>query len=445
MTTFRHVTIVTPEFKAIGGGISTFYRQLVEALAAEGVCGSVIEAHPFAAPAEGDIAPGWRLYSLDRTRLESAKRSFSHLEAMPRLRRELSVAWTAHEVVRTLSNTQVVEATDYGLLSLPFLLAPIAPVVMQCHGSIGQIGHYDSIKGMEAEESVFLGLETVCVELADACQSYSEANANYWTAQSRRRVISIYPTWTGASSESEPVQDRIAVVGRIQRWKGPQVVCEALDRMTPQKTPIIEWYGRDVAINSGGATTGDWLKSRYGGIWGKRVVAKGPATLPEVAQIQASSRLNLVPSTWDVFNFTVVEAMYSGRPVVCSSKAGASKLIDDGVTGFTYDGSSADALAETLSRALAVPESELRRIGAAARHKVASTLSSRENAMERLSAYDAAASSVMTERTIPDWVRLISVPREPAEDSHAFLSQVPTKTLVQHATARILDKLFRRA
>ena len=59
---------------------------------------------------------------------------------------------------------------------------------------------------------------------------------------------------------------------------------------------------------------------------------------------------NLVPSLWDVFNFTAIEAMASGRPTIVSDGAGASELIEDGANGFVFRSGDANALATAIER-----------------------------------------------------------------------------------------------
>jgi glycogen synthase len=162
----------------------------------------------------------------------------------------------------------------------------------------------------------------------------------------------------------------------------------------------------------------------------------------EVAAIQSRSRLNLVPSTWDVFNFTVVEAMHSGRPVICSDGAGASELIEDGVTGFVYEGSSPNALAAALERALALPEERLVEIGMNARDHIAMELNPQKIAKERIKAYGAAIEANKQPRpAIPDWVKQIAMPREPGDGSLPFLEQQPLRKLTRHVGERMLRKL----
>jgi hypothetical protein len=143
-----------------------------------------------------------------------------------------------------------------------------------------------------------------------------------------------------------------------------------------------------------------------------------------------------------VFNFTVVEAMHSGRPVICSNGAGASELIEDGVTGFVYEGSSPKALAAALERALALPEARLVEIGMNARQHIAMELNPQKIAKERTKAYMAAIEASKQPRPpIPDWVKQIAMPRAPGDGSLPFLEQLPLRKLTQHVGERMMRKL----
>lgn len=366
---------------------------------------------------------------------------FPHLASAPLLQRLLAAAWAAHEQAKLAGPFDIVEVADFPLLMLPHVIEPLAPTVIQCHASYGQISIHDPSHGHEMDGAVALSLETAAMAAATSCQTYSEANARYWSCQSAVDVVCLRPAWQGLPIQpSQPVLEQISVFGRIQRWKGPQVLCEALRLFGG--APPITWHGRDVAMSASGGSTNAWLGSDFPDIWGPRIKVAPPVSPEQVAAIQARSKLNLVPSTWDVFNFTVVEAMHSGRPVVCSDGAGASELIEDGVTGFVYDGSSPVSLAEALKRALALPETRLVEIGMKAREHVARELDPQKVARERITAYRAAIEAHHRPRApIPDWVKQIAMPREPGDGSLPFLEQQPLKKLMRHVGDRMLRKL----
>lgn len=56
------------------------------------------------------------------------------------------------------------------------------------------------------------------------------------------------------------------------------------------------------------------------------------------------------PSSWEGLSNTILEAMSSGLPVVCSHEANLPDLINDGVNGFLFPANSPEACAESLYR-----------------------------------------------------------------------------------------------
>jgi glycosyltransferase involved in cell wall biosynthesis len=384
---------------------------------------------------------GVAVETLSATRLLEWLPRFAHLATTPLLQRLLAAAWAAHEQAKEAGPSDIIEVADFPLLAIPHVLAPLAPTLIQCHGSNGQISMNDPSPGHEFDGAVSLALETVAIQRATATQTYAVANACYWSSQAGVDVPCLRPAWEGRSLvPQEHILNQISVFGRIQRWKGPQVLCEAL-RLLPNTPPVV-WHGRDVAMSAKGASTDAWLRGSFPEIWGSRVSTSSPVPPTEVAAIQSRSRLNLVPSTWDVFNFTVVEAMHSGRPVICSNGAGASELIEDGVTGFVYEGSSPKALAAALERALALPEARLVEIGMNARQHIAMELNPQKIAKERTKAYMAAIEASKQPRPpIPDWVKQIAMPRAPGDGSLPFLEQLPLRKLTQHVGERMMRKL----
>lgn len=437
------VLIISPEYAGHGGGIITYYRCLASALANSGCAVSVISGSGFHVEdgARTTLPDGIAVETLSSVRMKQWLPRFAHLAATPLLQRLLSAAWAAHEQAQEAGPFDVIEVADFALLALPHVIEPLAPTVIQCHGSYGQISIHDPSPGNEMDGAIALSLETAALSSGAMGQTYSNANAAYWSAQSGTHVACLRPAWSGVPAASgEGFLDQISVFGRIQRWKGPQLLSEAL-HLLPGTPPIV-WHGRDVAISAKGASTDAWLRANFPDIWASRITTMSPVPPATVASIQSRSKLNLVPSTWDVFNFTVVEAMHSGRPIVCSDRAGASELIEDGLTGFVYEGSSPKALAAALERALSLPEERLVEIGMNARTHIAAELNPQKIAKERIKSYEATIVVDGQPRSpVPDWVKQIAMPRVPGDGSLPFLELHPLRKLTYHVGARIMRKL----
>lgn len=441
--------ILTPEYLSWGGGIATFYRGFLPRLVAEGVGVRVVEGSAFstAADAAREVRHGVAIERLERSRVQLWHRKFAHLAALPTLRRHLAAAWAMWEQAKEGPEFDVVEACDWGLSFVPPLLAGTHPVVAQCHGSCGQIAAHDSMAGDEASEIAVKFIECGVLASASSLQTYSHANAEFWRAMTARTVEMIRPLWEAQSAAVQLVtlSDRGLVIGRLQRWKGPHVLGAALDRLG-ERAPTIDWVGRDCAWGTGATLASAHLRAGFPKIWGNKLVHHAPVSPIEVARMQKQARFNVVPSTWDVFNFTVVEAMAAGRPVIVSTGAGASELIEDGVTGFLYPGDDHEALAAVLQRVVSMPAQELARIGAAGAESLRRALDPAPIIARRRQSYEAAQES---HRTAPAprpsaWAIQACTPSEDQANEHAFLSQFPLRMLVAHLGRRFSRRVFDR-
>jgi len=439
------ICFLSPEYTGFGGGIGTFYRNLAPALVRAGADVTVVEGSCFANSAmpSRTSVDGVLIQKLETARVRTWLDKMNHLSALPSLSRHLAAAWASWEQAQENGPFDVIEATDFGLLMVPPLLAGNTPVIAQMHGSSGQIQSKDPAIGEEIAGALSLAIESEAARLVASCQTYSAANRDYWNRASGSHAVEMLtPAWIGSGSQSQPATIRpvISVFGRIQMWKGPKILSEALTLLPD--CPVVHWYGRDVVNSETGiGTTKDQLLKMYPAIWQARVTTHDPVPPEAVQALQASSLVNLIPSTWDVFNFTVIEAMASGRPVVCSDRAGAAELIEEGVTGFVYDGSSAQALAAALRRALALSPEESIKMGSAAQAQIASLLDPDLIAKQRIVAYKRAVDNKQIEGSAPDWLVQVAKPRHHGPEKYYFLNNLPLRPLVNHIGRRVVSKL----
>lgn len=101
-----------------------------------------------------------------------------------------------------------------------------------------------------------------------------------------------------------------------------------------------------------------------------RVEHMGPLPPDRVAQLQTEASVVVVPSPDDNFPFTCIEAMAAGCVVVAASNGGAAEMIEHGNSGWLFEPYNSHALADALSRALAMPDAERARMSTAARSQI---------------------------------------------------------------------------
>jgi glycosyltransferase involved in cell wall biosynthesis len=137
------------------------------------------------------------------------------------------------------------------------------------------------------------------------------------------------------------------VVGRLQNWKGAEVLCKALELV---EDIHIEWVGRDTPWGNSGETASGYLEKNYPSVWGSKLLWRGSLGHAEAMKKISNAAFLVVPSIWDVFNLTAVEAMTRGVPVICSRNAGAEMLIDHGRSGFLFDQERPEELANSMKQ-----------------------------------------------------------------------------------------------
>jgi glycosyltransferase involved in cell wall biosynthesis len=99
---------------------------------------------------------------------------------------------------------------------------------------------------------------------------------------------------------------------------------------------------------------------------GDSVIFPGYVSEPQLKEAYGTCDVFVLPSVWEVLPIAVLEAMSSGRPVVCTDAGGDREMVRDGVNGFVVPARDPTALARRINAVLA--DGGLRaRMGAAGR------------------------------------------------------------------------------
>jgi glycogen synthase len=101
---------------------------------------------------------------------------------------------------------------------------------------------------------------------------------------------------------------------------------------------------------------------------GERVVLPGALSRGQVAWALDAASVFVLPSRVEPFGIVVLEALRAGRPVVVSTRGGATEIARDGLDGIAVDPEDVPALAAAIDRVLREPEL----FGATGRERAAS-------------------------------------------------------------------------
>jgi glycosyltransferase involved in cell wall biosynthesis len=439
-----HVLIATPEYPPhAGGGLLKFYALLAPALAAEGCRVTVLVANPLVpafAPYERD---GVAVRAVSDQSIRDAAERLPHFAAAPMLRRWLGAAAALADVARH-ENADVIEAVDFGLNFLPFAAGQDAGrLVVQMHGSQGQIAAHEAVAPRDELDAALAQLaECAGLPRAAELQACSPANAAEWTDRLARHVTFIPPTFPIApdavrTSTSGPA----LVVARVQHWKGPQIVCEAIRQLARRQVAFpIQWVGRDTATGPDGMSMAAYLAREYAEVWGTNITHLPQQPPDIVAEMQRAARVVIVPSLWDTLNFTVLEAMAAGKVVICSKGAGASWLIQHGINGFAVDADNPASLADAFDHVSSLSDAELNMMGSLARTTIAGELSIQRTVPTRLARYRHVAQA-STDSGAADWLNDLFTPSARRTAGLDYLDGVALRRVAGYVARRLQHKL----
>jgi glycosyltransferase involved in cell wall biosynthesis len=83
-------------------------------------------------------------------------------------------------------------------------------------------------------------------------------------------------------------------------------------------------------------------------------------------EVYAAHDLFVLPSRWEGYGYSVLEAMANGLPVIASNRAGASDCIDDGVNGHIFESDNLASLTGAIEN-IVKDHAKLEEMGAASR------------------------------------------------------------------------------
>lgn len=437
------VLIITPEYPPDhGGGIITYYRELVPALVSEGCQVTVLKGSSYTHGKPDEVINGVPVKHLETRRFENWLVHLAGLGMFPQLRSHLAAAFALHEQAKQGDGFDVVEVVDWGMQFLPWTISTQAPFVIQLHGSDGQIALKDPVVGREAEGLMSFLLEKSGMPYGAALSGYSHANVKWWEKMLNCGVGYLPPPLQPSEVKARASSPRAGWIsfGRIQHWKGPQVACEAW-RILGKKAPELDWYGRRMTHGESGRPLSEWLKGSFPEVWEKKIVHHKTVSPSEVSNRMAKAKVVLVPSLWDTFNYVTVEAMAHGCVVLVSDGAGAADLIEHGKNGFVFPAENAEALAALVEEIEGLPEEKIKSIGREASMTVTRSMDPASVAKKKIELYK--TTKLPVERC--EWLKkaLLPLKNEHQRKDLQFLDGLPLQGLARYVMKRTISKILR--
>ncbi|MBA3848426.1 MAG: hypothetical protein C0502_00340 [Opitutus sp.] len=191
----------------------------------------------------------------------------------------------------------------------------------------------------------------------------------------------------------------ILFLGRLELLKGAADLIEALRLLERSGHPVSATFvGAPFPSPRRGLNMEQWAARRLR-LDSGRYRFTGPVPRAEIAGHFGRCQLVVLPSRWDNFPYTCLEAMAAGRAVIAGANGGMRDMIADGVSGLLVNPSDPKALAARIAEALARPE-RLAAIGDAARQRVITVYSAAAILPRHLGVYEQARAAAHRRRSV---------------------------------------------
>jgi glycosyltransferase involved in cell wall biosynthesis len=160
----------------------------------------------------------------------------------------------------------------------------------------------------------------------------------------------------------------VLYTGRIEFRKGSLELLRSVDRVAA-RLPDVEYVIAGARHNS----INDRMLNGALGVNGtrKHVQMVGHVPWQKLADLYRRASVFVMPSYYETFGISVIEAMAFGLPVVATKAGGLPEVVEDGVTGILVPPGDSEALGDALLRLLLDPDLRAR-MGQAGRERVRS-------------------------------------------------------------------------
>lgn len=377
------------------GGIARYVDNFARYLAGEGH--QVLVFGRDEAVQDCEIVPGYRYRSVvPRWELASRPAESPHPDAHPSFPYNVLDYWGAFSYqmaeavlgeIETAGAPDVIESQEYG--ALPYYLlqrkltepGPLGgiPVVVNAHSPDFIIREQNEEPKYQFPHYWTGRLEMFSLHAADAviCPS-AYLSRQLETLFGGSLKVSHFPLpWTepGSHFGDEAVDpEKLLYFGRLEVRKGTLELVRACSRLWDDGQAFtLHLIGSDTWYYPRNMSVGDWLRKQYGRhIDSGRLLLRGSMEHKDLMGEMASAAFTLVPSRWENWPNTCIEAMAHGKVVVGSENGGQAEMIGpDGSCGFVYSPSARDGLEAAILKALALTPGERGKMGEAARERIA--------------------------------------------------------------------------
>lgn len=283
------------------------------------------------------------------------------------------------QFIRNESQPDVIESQEYH--ALPYLLLQrkrtgdallqTVPIVVTTHSPKFLLDPLEERPSFLLPDWWIGEMERFCLRAADVVISPSEYLRDALQKALPGLDVTIVPNPYLVPSET-PMGQGLVYIGRLQMLKGVLVLFAALKRLWDQGwNQPIDCYGGDAVFRATNQSMQSYLEERYRPYLDQGLIRFHGLVPPDsVVRVLETTRVVVVPSLFENFPYTVVEAMGHGRIVVASHTGGQKDLISDGQNGFLFHSNDPISLSQALQKAFSLSSAQQLQMGTEARKTI---------------------------------------------------------------------------
>jgi glycosyltransferase involved in cell wall biosynthesis len=279
---------------------------------------------------------------------------------------------TAHEyadrVYQTLKNLalrvdlDVIEFADYGAEGFITIRAKkllnefaLTRLVVKLHGPTSLLNEKSGEMFSRFEQSIQIYAEEYCIENADIVASPSGALADYCKSQLGISSVVTSPLpltfWRKTEQRffSEKQIRKVIFLGSLHPRKGVDFFIQAAQIILEREPNFFfEIYGHDTPSDPFGNSYQAYLQHSLPVDQREKIRFCGSVSDEQLPEVFAASCFCILPSRWENYPYTCLEAMAAGCVVVGSKHGGMAEIIENGVSGLLVDPYHVEEIAEAV-------------------------------------------------------------------------------------------------
>ena len=243
----------------------------------------------------------------------------------------------------------IIEVSDYGGAGIFLVQDQLPPLVVTGHGAFVQLKPYNSY--IENSHTRLVSqMEMLSFQQADGVIAHSPLNQKELEQLTGREIQFARAPWQPAGKKrTDHKNNTVLTAGGLQQVKGAIVMATAVTNIAAQHTDFkVYWAGEDTFTAPGAIRMSEYLEKKYTSIWNADFTWLKELSPEETHLKIAAADMVVIPSLWETFNYTVLEAVAQHTPVIISDKTGAAYLFTHDRDAWIIPAGDAESLARAI-------------------------------------------------------------------------------------------------